>query len=90
MRWKIWGNKSVECWYRQNLFTARKNAQEAGQEARIAAVLHPEVSELIMRTGAVERIEDGRLSLGWYAKVPFLGLKSKLMRRIYYNTGPER
>ncbi|HTA29596.1 MAG TPA: class I SAM-dependent methyltransferase [Candidatus Cybelea sp.] len=82
IRWKIWSNKSVECWYRQNLFTARKNAAQAGKEARIPAVLHPEVSEMIIRRAAVERIEDGRMSVGWYAGIPFLAMKNKLARRL--------
>jgi hypothetical protein len=87
VRWKIWGNKSVECWYRQNLFVARKIAQQAGKEARIPAVLHPEMSELIIRQRGLQRAEEGRMSVGWYARIPLRAMKNKLARRIDSLTG---
>ena len=41
LRWKIWDQEKVEPWYRQNMFLAEKSPQEAGQEERIPAVVHP-------------------------------------------------
>jgi SAM-dependent methyltransferase len=83
LRWKIWDNKNVECWYRQNLFSARKDPRQAGKEPRLPAVLHPEISELIIRGAATQRIEEGRMRVAWYARIPFLALKHKLMRRLF-------
>jgi hypothetical protein len=82
IRWKIWENKGIECWYRQNLFSARKNPPQAGKEARLLAVVHPEVNEYIIRRAAEQRVEDGHMSMAWYAGIPFLALKKKLMRRL--------
>jgi hypothetical protein len=36
----------------------------------------------MVRHAGVERIEDGRMSVGWYAGIPFQALKRKLARRL--------
>jgi hypothetical protein len=82
IRWRIWENKGIECWYRQNMFCAWKNPEQAGKEPRIPAVLHPEVSAPMGWGAVMSRIEEGRMSAAWYARIPFQGLKKKLMRRI--------
>lgn len=83
VRWKIWDNKNIEYWYRQNLFSARKDPERAGTEPRIPAVLHLDGTEMISRNATVKRIEDGRMEAGWYAGIPFVGLKNKLARKIF-------
>ncbi len=49
IRWKIWDDSSIEPWYRQNLFIAKKNEHDAGNEIRIKSVIHPEIFEICMR-----------------------------------------
>lgn len=41
IRPRIWNIQGIEIWYRQNLFTARRSCN-AGQEARIRGMVHPE------------------------------------------------
>jgi hypothetical protein len=83
IRWKIWDNRNVEWWYRQNMFCARKDSQRTGTEQRIPAVVHPEGSEFINQRATVRRIEQGSMGLSWYARIPFLALKNKLMRKYF-------
>ena len=49
LRWKIWDDSSIEPWYRQNLFIAKKNEHDAGNEIRIKSVIHPEIFDICMR-----------------------------------------
>ena len=45
-RWKIWDDPLIEFWYRQNIFTARRNPN-AGKEPRIKSIIHPEMHRLM-------------------------------------------
>lgn len=42
LRWRLWELSDVEPWYRQNLFLAERNEDEAGREPRIPGVIHPD------------------------------------------------
>lgn len=39
----IWREKRIEPWYRQNIFSAAYGPTVAGQEPRIASVIHPDM-----------------------------------------------
>jgi hypothetical protein len=89
VRWKIWNEQTVEPWYRQNLFVARRAPSEAGQESRLCAVLHPEILEGMqlllanrVRDEYAERIEQGQMSLGWYLGLPLWAVWAKIRRKL--------
>ncbi len=42
VRWQLWDDARVEPWYRQNIFLAAHAPEAAGQEPRIAPVVHPD------------------------------------------------
>lgn len=89
IRWDIWELSEVEPWYRQNMFIARHSPTEAGREARLRPVLHPEMAiHGIMlsehRGKQVRDIEAGSMPLSWYLITPARALAAKgwrLLRR---------
>ena len=90
LRWKIWEDQRVEPWYRQNIFIATKDAEKAGQEARLRPVIHPEflyggnyLTDRNARFSSMTAIESGGMTVQWYLQTPFLGLGSKLARKIW-------
>jgi hypothetical protein len=46
VRWRMWYDRDVEPWYRQNIFRAVRDSMAAGSEGRIPAVVHPEMLNL--------------------------------------------
>jgi SAM-dependent methyltransferase len=89
VRWEIWDDVRVEPWYRQNLFTARRDAVHAGKESRIRRVTHPDLltffGEHMTFSSWSEnkrRIERGDLPVRWYMTVPFRAALSKVNRCI--------
>lgn len=84
IRWQIWNDSSIEPWYRQNMFLARRDPGAAGHEPRISPVVHPDMMASFLHTHAVNqihRIENGLLPIRWYGTVPFKAWASKLQRR---------
>lgn len=43
LRARIWTEREMEAWYRQNLFVARRDPEMAGREPRIRHLIHPEM-----------------------------------------------
>lgn len=43
IRLRMWDDHCIEPWYRQNIFSARRHPDEAGREARIPSLVHPEM-----------------------------------------------
>ena len=91
VRWRIWGLRAIEPWYRQNLLVARRDPAHAGKEPRIACVIHPEMMEdfksfVVDNTFAshAREIAHGRQPANWYLTVPFRGLWAKVVRRLRY------
>lgn len=91
LRWRIWDEKDVEPWYRQNMFMAIKGSDQAGREPRIRRVVHPSMFAdampdlMEMRKSIIQQMERGSQPLGWYFWVPFRGLFAKLRRRSVSN-----
>jgi hypothetical protein len=94
-RWKIWDEPNIEVWYRQNIFTARKNSN-AGKETRIHAVVHPEMVPNIeaasldaarQSAANTERlnIANGSMTLDWYIRTPLVALGRKTRRHLLRN-----
>ena len=50
IRWSIWIDSRIEPWYRQNIFFARYNPENAGREKRISPVIHPDMIDLFCLT----------------------------------------
>jgi SAM-dependent methyltransferase len=87
LRWQIWSVKDIEPWYRQNLFIAVKDFSTAGKEERIRPVVHPDMNswmfpEVERFASHLRQVEDGRMPVAWYFKVPMLALANKTRRRI--------
>jgi len=87
VRWRIWNHSEIEPWYRQNIFIAKRNSSESGQEERIKAVVHPELLPVIegdvkfkSYIERVKQIEDGAMPVEWYLRALVQGFKSKLAR----------
>lgn len=85
-RQKIWEIKSIEPWYRQNIFLAKKS-KNAGNEQRIKKILHPDMFLLQKPTEAkrtISCIEKGSQKTLWYLKTPFKALFYKVKRKLYF------
>ncbi len=79
VRWRIWDDRRVEPWYRQNIFVARRHPNPGEPESRIKSVVHPElVGELnLMR----DRMAQGYIPpLRWYGKTLPKAILAKLKR----------
>lgn len=82
LRWKIWTEKEIEPWYRQNVFVAVRNPQAAGLEPRLVKVIHPDMLPSfsgIFFDQHRRQIENGCMPLGWYARAP-VAAAAKLKR----------
>jgi hypothetical protein len=86
-RWQIWNDARIEPWYRQNLFQAKRDPVNAGQEPRIPGIIHPdmfcdlELSLVAKHAGlTTSQIEKGSKEVVWYFKTLFTALFTKLVR----------
>jgi hypothetical protein len=61
MRWRMWNDKDVEPWYRQNMFRAVRDSMLAGSESRNPSVVHPEMLDLKLDCGNSSKAEQERL-----------------------------
>lgn len=91
IRWKIWNDSRIECWYRQNIFIARRNPGEASREPRIQPVVHPDMAYGLFANSAaeraLERVQQGLLPIRWYTTAPVAALWLKAfraLRRFHY------
>lgn len=89
IRWQIWDNSRIEPWYRQNIFWAHREPENAGREPRLKAVIHPGMYKDMMKLsffeGRVEgrlEIEKGSMPVSWYVMTPALAAAAKLGRLI--------
>jgi len=88
IRWQLWDDSRVEPWYRQNLFLARKDSKNAGQEPRLSPVIHPEMlphfeaarAEIASKQHQ-SNLEEGHLPATWYARLTLRAWRQKLRRR---------
>lgn len=83
-RWRIWADERVEPWYRQNMFTARRQPDRAGHEPRIAPVIHPANLQMMVDgpfPDYVRKLEAGRQPVTWYLKCLIKALLGKLLKK---------
>jgi hypothetical protein len=95
IRWRIWNEGKVEPWYRQNIFVARKDAQNAGREPRLRPVVHPEFlygpeyeTTQEARFSSSSAIERGGMTVAWYLRTPVVGLGMKLANQFKPQSRP--
>lgn len=85
VRWRIWDNRRIEPWYRQNLMIAVRDEERAGGEPRISAILHPEVVAQpgwALRNADYGLLEQGLLPFRWYLAAPVKATLAKLGRAL--------
>jgi len=85
MRWRIWADERIDPWYRQNLFTARRQPERAGHEPRIAPVIHPANLQTLVDgpfPDFVRRVEAGEKPMSWYAKGLLKAILGKSRRQL--------
>jgi SAM-dependent methyltransferase len=89
IRFQIWDLKDIEPWYRQNIFFAKKS-KLAGSEARLRAVVHPEIFKLACpldlnktRLNLIKQIEKGSQPISWYFTHMPHGIIGKISRRLF-------
>lgn len=82
----IWDRETIEPWYRQNIFVARRSAK-AGGEPKLPPLIHhamlPHIERALRRESQLRQtasIELGRMPLFWYIKTPLRALAAKLKR----------
>jgi SAM-dependent methyltransferase len=97
IRWLIWNDARIEPWYRQNMFTARRDPSNAGREPRLKGVIHPEFDGIVRRFGEeinilnaslLSDIEQGRMRANWYLIVSSAAVSAKLRRFLRQMGGP--
>jgi SAM-dependent methyltransferase len=85
VRWQIWDIALIEPWYRQNIFVARRDTQNAGAEPRIRSVIHPEMVQAVYgaekEAECLRQVETGRLPVTWYLRTAFRAFQHKFARR---------
>ena len=85
VRWRIWSDERIEPWYRQNMFTAQRDPDRAGQEPRIAPVIHPAMLQMMI-DGQVPNhlryIEEGGQPMNWYVESLFKALSRRLRKKL--------
>lgn len=84
VRWRLWNQKEVQSWYRQNIFRARRDAR-AGQEPRLNAVVHPDMLQLLNEEACqswTNEIAKGRLPAGWYFRLPPSVFAGKIRQKL--------
>ena len=90
VRWLIWESREVEPWYRQNVFIAARDPENAGNEPRIRAVVHPEMipaflyeqrrKDMEETENQLKLIEAGHRPIKWYLSLPPMAFAAKLRR----------
>ena len=67
VRWRMWNDPEVEPWYRQNMFRAVRQPDQAGSEPRISCVVHPAMLAIYMDYCA--GMEAGEMPLDHYSRM---------------------
>jgi SAM-dependent methyltransferase len=81
VRWRLWDETSLEPWYRQNMFVARKSPARASNEPRIKTVIHPDMLRCF-QWKAVKAIEGGSMPAKWYLNAPARAFAAKARRKV--------
>lgn len=88
LRLRFWDDETIEPWYRQNLFLAKRVSTRPIAEAPIPSLIHPQILATGMKLQFLEEgaqlgigsAAEGHLPIKWYLTTPLLGLLKKLRR----------
>jgi SAM-dependent methyltransferase len=88
LRLRFWDDESIEPWYRQNLFLAKRVSSEPINETPILSLIHPEILRRGMKNVFIEEgrqigvahATDGHFPVSWYLTTPARALLMKLRR----------
>ena len=84
IRSSLWEESNLEPWYRQNIFSARKDPERASlQEPRLKRMIHPDMLPRLTEIDLFKRIERGGMPMSWYLGIPFRALTAKVSRRMF-------
>jgi SAM-dependent methyltransferase len=93
-RWTIWDVAEIEPWYRENIFTAHRAPDVAGNEPRINAVIHPDMLQhkhfgfsAAKRDEWLAQLSAGSESASWYVTLLMKSLAGKLQRKLFRHQG---
>lgn len=87
LRHGMWDDAGIEPWYRQNVFSARRDAALAGREPRIQSLIHPDMIPSMLNPDSpwavrYQRLEDGEAKLGTYVAHLAAAARKKVVRRL--------
>lgn len=88
IRLEMWNNNEIDVWYRQNIFEARYNPEQAGKEVRIRPLIHPEIIPSFFkhhRNDVIEEIVRGYMSPLWYPRAMLQALIFKFSRKVIFH-----
>lgn len=90
IRWRIWSDARIEPWYRQNIFWARRDPENAGREPRLKSSIHPDLYHDMLdvaRLNFANEIASGIMPVTWYLTIPPVAAAAKLRRFILRQRG---
>jgi SAM-dependent methyltransferase len=86
----VWNENFSEWWYKQNIFIARKDEVNAGKEARIISMIHPDLYKGYVRESELlDLIACGNSNPKMYIKLLLMSVRKKYLAKSisnYYNT----
>jgi hypothetical protein len=85
VRFNIWNDGSIEPWYRQNIFSAARSPNLAGNEPRLISVIHPDMTyHMDLPNAPISRrykdLSEGRYSPLHYARLLARSVTHKVRR----------
>lgn len=87
LRHEMWDDEVVEPWYRQNIFSVRRDPVLAGHEPRIQSLIHPDMMASMLNPESpwarrYARLADGEAQIGSYFTLLAKATRRKLARRM--------
>lgn len=83
MRPIIWNDSMIEPWYRQNIFSVRRDPERAGKEPRIQHLIHPEMTPHMDFPDSPIARRHSDLSQGKYHPAHYLRLLNRSVGKRY-------
>jgi SAM-dependent methyltransferase len=82
----IWTKDFPEWWYKQNMFVAKKDEKNCGNEDRLLSIIHPDLYKyLVEKSELLDTIESGNASFELYLRMLFRSMKKEYFSKILNN-----
>jgi SAM-dependent methyltransferase len=79
----VWNENFSEWWYKQNIFIARKDEVNAGKEARIFSMIHPDLYKgYVKESELLDLIACGNSNPKMYIKLFFMSVRKKYFAKL--------